>query len=77
MSKDTHNELPSCIEDLESVIYYLPTEEDVDAMKYMEEEGNTEELNRKANKLLEYIETAQNALSNIIYFYNKRRRLKL
>ena len=65
--KDTHNELPSCIEELEDVIDYLPNEEDVLDLKYMLEEGDYAALKIKAQDLISSIDTAANALGNIIY----------
>lgn len=65
--KDTHNEIPECIEDLEDVIDYLPNEEDVLDLKYMFENEDYEALKIKAQKLLSIIDTASNALGNIVY----------
>ena len=70
-SKDTHNELPSCIDILESIIDYLPTEEDIEEMKSLEEDGKYEELHEMAKKLNSYISIAECELSNIIYFTTK------
>jgi hypothetical protein len=71
MSKDTHNELPSCIDFVESIIDYLPTEEDIEKMKSLEEDGKYEELHEMAKKLNSYISNAECELSNIIYFTTK------
>lgn len=71
MSKDTHNELPSCIDILESIVDYLPTEEDVEKMKSLEEDGRYEELHEMAKKLHSSISIAECELSNIIYFTTK------
>lgn len=70
-NKDTHNELPSCIEDLENIIDILPTEEDIEKMKSLEEDGKYEELHEIATKLQSYILIADCHLSNIIYFTTK------
>lgn len=70
-NKDTHNELPSCIDILESIIDYLPTEEDIEKMKSHEEDGKYEELHEIAKKLHSYISIAECELSNIIYFTTK------
>ena len=71
MSKDTHNELPSCIDILESIVDYLPTEEDIEKMKSLEEDGKYKELHEMTKKLHSYISIAECELSNIIYFTTK------
>ena len=65
--KDTHNEIPECIEELEDVIDNLPDEEDVLALKYMLENEDYAALKIKAQDLLSSIDTAANALGNIAY----------
>ena len=70
-NKDTHNELPSCIDILESIVDYLPTEEDIEKMKSLEEDGKYEKLHEMAKKLNSYISIAECELSNIIYFTTK------
>ena len=65
--KDTHNEIPECIEELEDVIDYLPDEEDVLDLKDMLENEDYEALKIKAQELLSSIDTAANVLGNIAY----------
>lgn len=70
-NKDTHNELPSCIDILESIVEYLPTEEDIEKIRSLEADGNYEELHEMAKKLHSNISIAECELSNIIYFTTK------
>ena len=65
--KDTHNELPSCIDDLESVVYCLPSEDDVEMLKSLLDDERYDELVSKARYFLDGICEAENALSNIVY----------
>lgn len=68
MSEEEIEEIKGCLDELEDSLYRFPDDGDIEMLAEMLYDGNTEGMNLKAKELLEAIEEAQNALSNIIYF---------
>ena len=68
MTEEEIEEIKGCLDELEDSLYRFPDDGDIEMLAEMLFDGNTEGMNLKAKELLEAIEEAQNALSNIIYF---------
>ena len=68
MTEEEVEEIKGCLDELEDSLYRFPDDGDIEMLAEMLFDGNTEGMNLKAKELLEAIEEAQNALSNIIYF---------
>lgn len=68
MTEEEVEEIKGCLDELEDSLYRFPDDGDIEMLAEMLYDGNTEGMNLKAKELLEAIEEAQNALSNIIYF---------
>ena len=68
MTEEEIEEIKVCLDELEDSLYRFPVDRDIEMLAEMLYDGNSEGMNLKAKELLEAIEEAQNALSNIIYF---------
>lgn len=68
MTEEEIEEIKGCLDELEDSLHRFPDDRDIEMLVEMLYDGNTEGINIKVKELLEAIEEAQNALSNIIYF---------